>query len=167
MTWITPKTWADQDLVTANDLNTHLRDNLNALKAPPTAHYEANEASDYTTTSTSFTDVDNPDLIKTIETTGGDVVVSFHGRTAHSAGSSGHIYFEINVDGTPHAGDDGMAEVTGSEMVSFSRLITGLSAQSHTFALRWKTNAATATLYAGAGTAPHDVHPQFWVREVS
>jgi hypothetical protein len=28
-------------------------------------------------------------------------------------------------------------------------------------------SAGTATLYAGAGTLGLDVHPQFWVRELS
>ena len=52
MAWTAPKTWADDELVTANVMNTHIRDNLNALKTPPSDHYKLNEASDYTTTST-------------------------------------------------------------------------------------------------------------------
>ena len=32
MAWTTPKTWTIGELVTADDLNTHLRDNLSHLK---------------------------------------------------------------------------------------------------------------------------------------
>ena len=78
LAWTTPKTWADDELVTANVMNTHVRDNLNALKAPPTARYELNRTSDYTTTSTSFVDVDGTKLALTITTSGGDVMVHFN-----------------------------------------------------------------------------------------
>jgi len=170
MAWVTPRTWVPEELVTANLLNTHLRDNLNALKNPPSAHYELNQGSDYTTTSGSFVDVDATNLALTITPSGGDVLVHFHGAVENSGGSA--IYFDVAVDGTRIGGDDGIARVRASASldmveVSFTRLITGLSAAAHTFKLQWKTPANTATLFAGAGTGGKDVHPQFWAREVS
>ncbi len=159
--WTTPKTWAVDELVTASDFNTHIRDNLNALKAPPSAHYELDEASDYTTSSASFVDVDATKLALTITTNGGDVLVHFHGTVLYDA------YFDVAVDGTRVGGNDGMLCFTGSAIpVSFTRLITGLSAGEHTFKLQWKTTG-TCHLYAGAGTSGRDLHPQFWAREVS
>jgi hypothetical protein len=165
--WTTPATWAVDQLVTAGDLNTHLRDNLNALKTPPSAHYELDESSDYTTTSTSFTDVDATKLALTITTTGGDVFVHFHGVVTNSAVEQ--TYLNVDVDGSPVAGDGGITfqRGTDTESLSFTRLISGLEAGEHTFKLRWKVSGGTATLYAGAGTSGFDVHPQFWAREMS
>ena len=36
MAWTDPKTWADGDVVTASELNTHVRDNLNELRGAQT-----------------------------------------------------------------------------------------------------------------------------------
>jgi hypothetical protein len=166
--WTTPATWAVDQLVTASDLNTHLRDNLNALKTPPSAHYECNEGSDYALTSTSFANVDGTHLSLTITTTGGDVFVGFHGNVVND-GSDHLLMLDVTVDGTPHAGDDGLVDLssTPGRPVCFMRLIAGLSAGSHTFNLTYKVSAATVTLLAGAGTSAGDLHPQFWVREMS
>lgn len=162
--WTTPKTWAVDELVTASALNTHLRDNLNALKTPPSAHYESDEASDYTTTAGTWADVDATNLALTITTHGGDVLVHFHGTLQ---GSGQHVFLDVAVDGTREGGDDGILRVRQDdyEAVSFTRLISGLSAGEHTFKLQWKSSSGT--LFAGAGTSNLDLHPQFWVREVS
>ena len=170
MAYTTPKTWSTDEVVTATMMNTHIRDNMNAIKAPPTDHYTVNEASDYTTTSTSFTDIDATDLALTITTTGGDVMIGFHGGFDCSAGAN--VYVDVDLDGTRIGGDDGIhaAAVNATDFygrISFVWLVTSLSAGSHTFKLQWKTSAGTVKMFAGAGTANADVHPQFWVREVS
>lgn len=41
--WTTPKTWNTGEPLTAADLNTHLRDNLEYLKDKPSGAYLANE----------------------------------------------------------------------------------------------------------------------------
>jgi hypothetical protein len=171
-TWTTPKTWVEGYLVDEDDLNEQLRDNLDALKEPPTDSYVCDEASDYTTTSTSFVDVDATNLSLTITTTGGDVMVGFFGTVEHSAASSNAIRFDVDLDGSVIGGDAGLAGMNFSVSdqrltVSFVYLVTGLSAGTHTFKLQWETASATATLFAGSGHATFDVHPQFWVREVS
>ena len=173
MAWTDPRTWAVDDLVTADMLNEQIRDNLNTLKSPPSDNYELNEGSDYTTAQTSFVAVDATNLTLTLVTGGGDVMVHFHGNVEHGTPSS--INFEVYVDGVALAGNDGVIRARptataagGTVCVAFTRLITGLAAGTHTFALYWKTGAGTATLLAGAGTATaRDVHPQFWAREVS
>lgn len=166
MTWTIPKTWSTGELVTASLLNTHLRDNLDALKDPPTAAYMANESSNYTTTSTSFVDVDATNMALTLDTNGGAVLIGFHGYANNAAGI---VYFDVEIDGVRMAGDDGLLRSTANSNYSicFVVLKTALSAGSHTFKLQWRVTASTATLYAGAGTTNSDVHPQFWVREVS
>lgn len=170
MAWSAPRTWVEAENVTAALLNTHLRDQLIALKDPPSANYVLNEGSDYTTVSTTFGDVDGTNLALQITTTGGDVFVHFHGTCKQATG--GHkVNFDVDVDGVRHGGDDGIVaqhDLGGDvAVVSFTRLITGLSAASHTFKLQWKVTGGTGTLYAGAGTVGFDFHPQFWVREMS
>jgi hypothetical protein len=139
------------------------------LLATPKADYTLNESSNYTTTSTSFADIDAVKLALSITSNGGDVLVQFHGTFTINAAST--FWLELMVDGVAHAGDDGIGgfsvPATGAGVTaSFTRLIKGLSAGSHTFKLRWKTLSNTLTLYAGAGTASWDVHPQFWVKEI-
>jgi hypothetical protein len=167
MAWTAARTWVTGELVTASIMNSAVRDNLDALKAPPSDDYTADEGSDYTETSTSFVDIDATNLDFTLVTGGGDVLVHFHGTFDHSA--AGRVYLDVDVDGSRTAGDDGIVTAVASDpiVVTFTRLISGLSAGSHTFTLQWKTNAGTITLYAGAGTASYDLHPQFWAREIS
>lgn len=168
-TWTTPKTWNTGDPLTASDMNTHIRDNLEYLKSPVTASYKANEAADYQTTSTSFVYVDGTNLALTITTTGGLVMVGFVGSLAVSA--SVNVNMDIEVDGVRQGGDDGYFAYNTNTLegqVGFVIPISGLSAGSHTFKLMWKTASGTATMRAGAGTSTgRDVHPVFSVREVS
>jgi len=170
MTWTQPKTWSSEPL-TSTDLNTHLRDNLEALKDPPSAWVVLDEDADYTTTSTVFVAVDDTTLSLTIITNGGDVLAGFMGSFRHLAPN--RIALDIDVDGNPHAGDEGIITFIpsgtgiGASAQSFVRLIPGLAAGSHTFKLQWRTASGTATLHAGAGVTHGNVHPQFWVREVS
>lgn len=170
MTWENPKTWVTGELVTAAMLNTHLRDNLNALKSPPSDDYVCNESTNYTTTSSSFVNVDATNLALTINTNGGDVMVGFHGVVINNT-TNAIIYLDVEVDGSRHAGDDGALEIQFATFTilpaSFVRLITGLAEGSHTFKLQWKVSAGTGTLYAGSGTPTVDSHPQLWAREVS
>jgi hypothetical protein len=173
MSWEAPKTWVPDELVTAALLNTHLRDNLNALKTPPSDHYECDESSNYSTTSESFVDVDSTNLALSLTTNGGDVLVHFHGVVT---ASNGIVYFDVEIDdgGTPYrvGGDDGIIatvvqNLTPGHTITFTRLITGLDAGAYVFSLQWKKGSGGATLWAGAGTSTCDLHPQFWVREVS
>ena len=169
-TWTAPKTWATGELVTATDMNTYLRDELEFLKDPPTATYVLNEGSDYSTTSTSFVDVDGTNLSLALTTAGGDVMIGFFGLFRSS--STFQVHLDVAVDGARWGGDDGIVAMRVSSNVpdreaGFVVLMQGLSAGAHTFDLQWKVSGGTMTLYAGAGTANADVHAQFWAREVS
>jgi hypothetical protein len=174
--WTAPKSWSVNELVTAALLNTHLRDTLEFLKAPPTAIKTLDEASNYTTTSTTFVEVDGAgaELSLQITTAGGDVLIGFFGLAGNSTANR-NVQFNVEVDGTLLVGDDGLISVRRNTdpdymPVAFMVWKTGLSAGSHTFKLMWKvaTGGGTGTLYAGAGTPTYaDVHSQFWVREMS
>jgi len=168
-TWTDPKTWSTGEALTASDMNLHIRDNLLVLRDPPGADYICDETAYYSTTSTSFVDVDAVNLALTIVTTGGDVLVGFAALVLVGSGGI-YLAFDVDVDGTPHAGDGGiiMSTINGLGDVSFTRMVTGLDAGTHTFKLRWRINAGEALLYAGeandGGVA--DVHPQFWAKEI-
>lgn len=156
--------------MTASIMNTHVRDNLNALKAPPTSIYNVNTTPDYTTTSTSFTNIDGTNLSLSITTTGGDLLVVFFAMYTFSA--AGPVHFNITLDGTAQAADDGFVgmrpggTLVGMGFICMPVLLQSVSAATHTVAVQWKVGTAgTATLYNGAGTATADIHPQFWVRE--
>jgi len=175
MSWTDPKTWAVGEVVTANLLNEQVRDNLTALKTTNSAQYLLDESTDYTTTSTSFADVDATKFSHTITTTGGDVLIGFNASIKMSGGSL-PVYFDVDMDGTRVASDDGIVIIssTTSNNInggSFIYLVTNVAGGAHTFKLQWKVDAGTATLYAGAGSndgfsRPADMHPQFWVLEV-
>lgn len=167
MAWTTPSSQTTGTLITASIWNTDIVDNLIALKDPPSDYYTLNEGANYTTTSTSFVDVDAVNLALTITTTGGDVFVGFHGVVANG---SAEVFFDVDQDGARIGGDDGIIRVDHGGDPSdccFVRQIENPSAASHTYKLQWKVLSGTGTLYAGAGTSNLDVHPQFWVRELT
>lgn len=176
MTWNTPIDWQVDQLVTAEDLNSQLRDNLNYLKDPPTASYILNEATDFASSSSSWVDVDGAgsQFQLTIDTSGGDVMIGFHGFVCNFHTGVTYTYFDVDLDGTRIGGDDGLclarlaaaAGLSQNQEIAFVHLHTELAAGSHTFKLQWRVIAGTTYLYAGAGTSYFNLHPQFWVREV-
>lgn len=171
MTWNAPTSRSTGELITAAIWNADIVDNLLALKSPPGTNYVADESSNYTTTSTSFTEVDATNLALTMTTTGGAVFVGFHGVLTVSTHPM-TVFFNVDQDGSPVAADDGIMLITSFTTgtvhpVSFVRQISAPAAGSHTYKLQWKVNTGTGTLYAGAGTSTRDLHPQFWVRELT
>lgn len=177
MTWINPKTnWQPDEVVTADDMN-DIGGDLDALKNPPTDISNVDHATNFSTTSTTFTDVDPDTNIATNElgvqvtSNGGPLLVTFSGAVGHNNASATSIYFDLTLDGTRVAGNDGIILVTAKSgdavNASFTFWLTGITAGTHTVKLQWRTPSGTATLWAGAGTPGGDVHPQFAVREVS
>lgn len=170
MAWTTPKDWAVDEMLTASKLNTHLRDNLNALKSPPSDSYVVNEGSDYSPSGTSYEDIDATNLALTITPAGTEIMVHFHGTFFTTAGSV-NLFLDLDIGGSAVGGNDGIVSHyvgTTNAAVSFTRLITGLTAgQEITIKMRWKCGATTLKMAAGAGTSNRDVHGQFWAREMS
>ena len=157
MAWTVPRTWVTGELVTAAQLNAHLRDNLNALKQPPSA--VVTPTSPRTTSSTVFVPVDEVHLSHTLTTAGGDVLIGFW-TTAQSA-TGLVLYLDVAVDGVRLGQLDGIqrANLNGSAPLCFAYLLGGLPAGPHTFTLLWRVSTGSANL-VGSMT-------QFWVREVS
>ena len=180
MAWNTPITWQVNQLVTETDLNAQVRDNLAYLKervdAPASGSYLLNESADYSTSSTSFVDVDSTKLSFTLTTRGNAIMISFFGTASANTATESVAYFDVTMDGVRVGGDDGLALVARksgsggsltSGTVSFMMLLPTVSAGDHTFRLQWKISGAAMSLRAGAGTAGLDMHGQFWVREMS
>lgn len=160
MAWTAPRTWIAGELVTASLLNTHLRDNLNALKAPPTTQVAATGTR--TTTSGGFVEVDATAFNLSLTTTGGDVLLVLSAAVLSSAAA--RVNFDVEVDGTrlsdPSTQGAMYLNIAAGQLgsVNLVRLVTGLAAGAHTFDLIWKTNAGTISLIGRSN--------QFWVREV-
>lgn len=176
MAWTEPKTWSSEPL-TSTDMNQYVRDNQNYLKdrLDNKETYELNEGSNFATTSTSFVEVDGAgdQLELTITTEGGAVLVGFAGVVYTAAGTNAAVGFDLDIDGSPWAGNDGFMRQNldtggnGGSNMSFVALITGLSAGSHTIKLLWKSiDGDNITMPAGAGTSNYDQHPQFWAQEI-
>jgi hypothetical protein len=171
MAWTTPMTWA-QALVTEDDLNEQIRDNLLFLFDPTEDHNTGDKGSNYTTTSTSFAAVDTAggdDLRLVITPQGEDLEIEFDCSIAHSAANS-RVYFNFYIDGVAVVDGDGLQVMTassgvgvGAQPVHVRWIARGLSLTSHTIDVYWKTSAGTATMYNGAGTANFDLHPVFTV----
>ena len=164
MAWTAPKTWVVGEALTAPDLNAQIRDNMLALKAPPTALVRLDEPTDYTTTSTVFVAVDTSRLSLSLTTSGGDMLIGFSGNISNSTQAT---FVDIEFDGVMIGGDEGLVRVpTLHSVCSFSVLKTGVTAGSHTIRVMWRvTSASTSTLYAGV-TAGFNTHAHFWAREV-
>lgn len=175
MAYTEPKVWVSEPL-TSSDMNTYVSDNLVALHEPPTGNYLANEASDITTTSTSFVDVDNTlgKFSQAITTTGGDIMVSFCGSIRNQTGGN-RVFMALSLDGTVYGGTEGIMGVVmpaaglanPGTNGSFVYWFFGVAAGTHTVNLMWRVDGGTGQLYRGAAAASGDIIPQFVVREVS
>ena len=174
MAWTTPRTWSYGELVTQTMLNAHVRDNLLALKEPPSDQVIRNNLGMYTTTSTTLVAVDGANLKVTLSTNGGDVLVWFMGTFSATAGTT--LLLDILIDGTARvgAGFEGLLAQglgTGKTVVSIPPVVvSGLAAGEHNFVLLWRgTGGATLRLFSDttSGTAPDNVPAILAAREVS
>ncbi len=154
MSWTTPRTWTVGQVVGASDLNTDVRDNLNWLLTGRGAIY-ARSAGNYTTTSTSYADVDGTNLSFAIVDAGTKILITFNGLiSGNQNGMTGT--FTVSLDGTDQTDLwTYYTTLTGGFLyqVTVSHVLT-VAAGSHTIKLRWKTNnfaGGTLTLY---GTTP-------------
>ncbi len=168
MAWTLPRSWVAGELITATIMNEQIRDNMDALKDPPSEVDPGTGSTDYTTTSATFVDIDSTDFTITLATTGGDVFVFISGGWNNSAGE---MYVDIVSDAVSLSRDgDGFSKPTGSSgagtahaMIPF--LETGLSSGSHTYKPQWKISGGnTAKLFNGQA---EEMNPVFMAREMS
>lgn len=152
-TWTTMNDLATDDLVTEADMDA-IRGNIEYLLDPNKAVVLRNNGGVYSTTSTSFVDVDGTNVKVTLTTNGGPVLILASG--AYNGSTGAILGFDIDVDGA-RVGNGytyGLlyvyADSNEYRLMSLPVLVTGLSAGSHTFKLQWKVNTATANLQASA-----------------
>lgn len=162
MAYTAPRTWVTGELVTASMMNTHVRDNFDALKTPPAG--VATWSTNFTTTSTSFVDLTS--ATHTITSTGGGFLVILLASIANSSlGASNNI--DIVVDGVSESGLTSGVQAWGQEVANAAVPICVVfkvpakSAGSHTIKAQVRVSAGTMTVY---GTASN-VEPQFYVVE--
>ena len=135
MTWTRPKTWVTGEALTASDLNVHLRDNLDALKSPPTNQF--NGVISATSSSVTFVDID-PALELELATAGGDVLVgiSTDGVVVNTATIGGAV--RLLVDGLPGPTVTQIWPVNNARLsLGGVYLIDDLDAAVHRFKLQW------------------------------
>jgi hypothetical protein len=168
-------TLVDGERFTQNEANLYIRDNLEAIRNPPTAVYiTSGRSTNYSTNSTSFVDVDSTNMALTISATGngaggvGVVGIGFCGTVYGSA----QIYFRILENGFPLNEDDGIvtsdyiAASGGVRPVSFLHF-QGASRDTYIYKLQWKVASGTGELMANVGTSGRDCKAIFWAREMS
>lgn len=145
-TWTTPRTWAVNELVTPDLLNTQLRDNLEYLKSPPVAQYVTNDLTYEVSRSGygSFVDVDGTNLSLTLQTYGGDVKVTIQGFYYETSATAAKVgYLDIAVD-SARQGDTnvGLWALNGAQPLTLTYIVRNLAAGSHTFKLQWNHEAS-------------------------
>jgi hypothetical protein len=160
--WTTPITWNVDQLVTNNDLNEQVRDNLEYLLSPHHARIVRDNGGTYALTNvTTFQDIDTANLSIDLDTHGGPVLVHFQ-ASGYTNGTAHAAYLDIAVDGARVGNDytQGLVTLISADnaarlIISLVVLITGLSAGSHTFRPQWATAPTdTVTLLASTSTNP-------------
>jgi len=173
MTWTTPKTWGTGDLVTATDLNTHLRDNLSYLKTAITFDVAEVDTSYSSSEIASFVDVDASNVTLTVSTRGKLALVGFE-LAAYQTNTTQAICFDITVDGARLGTTNrGLVyhQVTDSDShttpvaVRGMHWLTNLTAATHTFKLVWKQIEGSATDGYIANTAGGGMPIRLWLME--
>lgn len=165
--------FVDGERFTQNEANLYIFDNLEALKNPPTAVYvTTGHSSNYSTSSTSFVDVDSDNMALSIAVTGGvggGVAPTFIGFCGTVYGNA-QIYFRVLQNGNSVNEDDGAIVIEasggGTRPASFLFAVN-TSAGEFTYTLQWRVLSGTGELMANAGTSGRDCKAIFFVREMT
>lgn len=159
--WTPPITWNVDQLVTNDDLNEQVRDNLEYLLNPNHQRIIHNNGGNITLTNTlAFQDIDSTNLSITLDTHGGPVLVRFMG-SAHTNGTGNPCHLDVAVNGTRvgAAYTFGLLTLACDAAawipVTMTLLVTGLPAGSYIFRPQWRTQASgTFTLRANTSDNP-------------
>lgn len=172
MPWNTPITWV-KALVTVDQMNQQVRDNLSHLFAPPFAATTIRAAAaNYTTTSTAWVNIDSVNLSLSITPAGQRVEIYFLAPLYNTNSTSGHTFLDCAINGVRFGGNDGLVGLSqGTATVA-----PGVPVSYHI----WKTDATpntpiTATpqwrvVGGGASTIPvasltnGALAAHFWIR---
>lgn len=146
MAWTTPRTWTVGELVTASIMNTHVKDNFNALNRAPCLAATVGAAQ--TTTSLSYTDLATAGPAVTM-TTGTSVFIQLTAEINHN---SVRHYMGVTVSGASTiAADDSNAmlvinaDTYQDNKHSAGYYLAGLTAGSNVFTAKYKVGSGTGT----------------------
>lgn len=158
MAWKNPQTWVAGNLVTANDLNTHLRDNLNYLHTGRPLEFKeciSGPSGKYTTSVyQNFVAVDATNLAVTFALTSPRILVAYSGFM--NADSSNLVEMQIALTG----GATVNKRIAREFLTGDGRTVTGLVAvsslpvnadnpTSYTATLQWRVSQGySANLYS-------------------
>jgi hypothetical protein len=151
MPWTTPATWVSDYVVTASDLNIYLRDNSNyLLGSRPLAESIKSGSANYSTTSTTYVDVDGTNIKVSITPASTRALVWAQFQWNASAQAT---WFDIYCDvlnargGAATFGLGGGFSGLGG--LSIQHIFTGLTpGVLTTFKLQWRVNSGgTGTIY--------------------
>ncbi len=156
--WTAMNALVTGDLVTEEDMAA-LRGNLHYLLDPNKARLIHNNGASYTTTSTTFVDIDSANLSITLQTHGGPVLVTF-AANAYASNASYRVRFDLSVDGTRYTGMPlGLLQacnlgndVAAATPIAFAVLVTGLEAGSHTFRPQWCVTSGSSVSLVSYGS---------------
>jgi hypothetical protein len=171
-TWTTPRTWATGDLVTAADMNTHLRDNLLYLKDATRFNAVVSDST-YSSTQQAFVDVDSGALTLTVSTRGTLALVGFETAVRQSSVTQG-IALDVTVDGV-RLGTSARGLVYHSittvrdygvvTPVRAQHWLTNLAAGTHTLKLVWQQVDSSATTGYIDSSAGGGLPTRLWLLE--
>jgi hypothetical protein len=163
MTWTTPRTWATNELVTAALMNEQLRVNLSVLKDPPSTLYRYTPGTPFSTTSTTFVDI-NSSLNFNLTTNGGALMIGLAGRVYHNPGIGTDCYIDLNINGASAGGANGIYWLIGPNTFQFPFSVVWLTAP-----LTAGSQTIKVQIRRGSGNtnAVQVYEILAWVREVS
>jgi len=151
---------------------------LDAPRIPAFTEITLNLGGDISSTPTQdvWEDIDGTELTIDLDCSGAYPVELVLMGTFLSAANTRDMALDFSLDGTDQFGDDGLSVADGTHIVP-AGIIThraiipasDITPGTHTFRPRWtivNASGVALTLYAGAGTADRDVHPQFSAQEL-
>jgi hypothetical protein len=153
MAWTTPKTWAAGELLTASDMNTYLRDELNYL-ASGRPYNASSFTAGASTTSTSYSDTGLSVTLTPAASTRVLIIVSLF-AVKNTAGSG---FLRVLRDGATQIGNATQVDYNGGSATAiwvpctFIFVDTGLSLAAHTYALQFKSSDANSFQVAAGGS---------------
>ena len=155
MAWATMTNLSTGDLVTETHMD-NIRGNIEYLLDPNKDQAIRDNTTNYTTTSTSFVDVDATNLSFTITTNGGPVEVWF--SVPYMANGGGRPSFDVDVNGTrigasfSHGLATGGASPTTGDVHTVSwKGYHEIAAGNHTFKLQYRVFSSGTVTIPSAG----------------
>lgn len=132
--------------------DTHFKANMEYLLSPSHEAIVRNNSGNYSTTSTSFVDVDATNLAVTLTTYGGPVLIAIS-ALVYNTTSGNAVYLDVDIDGTRYGNSYSCGllrfispSASAEQPAVLCFLIKNLTAGSHTFKLQWCTAAGTANM---------------------